>query len=354
MNKTTPSIAILATGHEIVEGDVLNTNAYRFAHDLSLNGLEVVTHLSCRDVEKEILSALTYLKHHQVIITIGGLGPTVDDLTRFAVAKYLKLDLYPHAKALAHIQQRVSTLKDNQYLETLFPQQAQLIPNSFGTALGAFIHHPNQLVIMLPGPPRECLPMWDNHVLPYLSQSYPHQMPWQRWLLFGVAEAGIAFEIETALQDLDYEIAYRLAIPYVELKLKSNQIKVVEAKLKPVIRPYLLTNSLQKASEALLAYLEAHDDTKISIADRMTLGLLESMLLTPQLFSRVSFDKRYPLHFEFEGLADYWQQKPCQSHLLTAKFNNTQETYQTHLRQDYVRLLAAEWACGVILKILNA
>ena len=352
MQKKIPSIAILATGHEIVEGDILNTNAYRFAYDLSMNGLNVVNHLSCRDIEAEILSALDFLSQHDIIITIGGLGPTVDDITRFIVAKYLKQELIEYPQAISHIQSCVTEMRPNQYLEALFPKKnTTLIPNGFGTAMGAFIQNQGQLIIMLPGPPRECLPMWEGYVLAYLSQNYPHQVPWRRFLLFGVAEASIALQIEACLDGAEYELSYRLAIPYLEVKIKAKNIDVIEATLKPLFAPLIIADKQQRASEALINFLETHD-AQLSIEDKMTHGLLESILFTPKLAKKISFAAVLSHHFIFEGLDAYWQQETADTQSLIAKYQEVTEYYQTQLRSDYLRVLAAEWACGVILRNL--
>ncbi len=63
-------ISILATGHEVVAGDILNSNTQKVAYDLSSHGLEVVTHFSCRDVLEEMLAALEFLANNDVIITM--------------------------------------------------------------------------------------------------------------------------------------------------------------------------------------------------------------------------------------------------------------------------------------------
>ena len=348
MHNKPPTIAILATGDEIVEGDVLNTNAYHFAHALSLQGLQVVTQLSCRDIEAEILSSLHFVANHDIVITIGGLGPTVDDLTRFALSKYLDQTLIEYPEAITHIQSRVSSMRPNQYREALFPKHhTTLIPNAFGTALGAMIQHQQQLLVMLPGPPRECLPMWENHVLPYLSNHYPHQNTWQRWLLFGVAEASIALDIAACLAGEDYDIAYRLSLPYLEVKVKAKNMAAITAKLTPLFAPFTIADSQQRAAAALRHYLAQHD-ILVSIDDNMTHGLLESMLFTPILAQKISFSRMFTHHFSFKGLESYWQQK-TDADTLIATYLDSSEHYQT-LIQDDVRMLAAEWACGVILR----
>lgn len=99
------TIAILSTGDEIIHGDTLNTNAHYIAHALCSEGLPLGLQVACSDKENEIIDSLNFLtEHHDILILIGGLGPTKDDITRFALAKFTKEPLIQHADALDHIE----------------------------------------------------------------------------------------------------------------------------------------------------------------------------------------------------------------------------------------------------------
>ena len=106
------TIAFLATGDELIHGDTLNTNAHAMAHTLSSEGLQLGVQLTCSDNEAEIVRCLKFLADkHDIIIVIGGLGPTTDDLTRFALAQFTGDVLVQHQEALTHIQNRLSAGK---------------------------------------------------------------------------------------------------------------------------------------------------------------------------------------------------------------------------------------------------
>ncbi len=188
------TIGILATGDEIVHGDTLNTNGQDMAQILSSEGFPLGFHLSCSDKEKDILTSLQFLtQKHDTIILIGGLGPTTDDLTRFALAKWTGEPLIQHADALKHVQDRLSrarvTMNEGNLQQCFFQATAKLLPNPHGTAMGGYYQWKNKTFILLPGPPRECLPMFKNYVLPLLADVQRSQKHILKWCIFGLAES---------------------------------------------------------------------------------------------------------------------------------------------------------------------
>ena len=130
------TIALLATGNEIVEGDILNTNCQELAHSLHSEGLAPSMHMACSDSEEDILDCLQFLAARpDVMIITGGLGPTSDDRTRFALSRFLGLPLLVFSSALEHLQKilRHSALAmtSSNKQQALFPKSAILLPNPF-------------------------------------------------------------------------------------------------------------------------------------------------------------------------------------------------------------------------------
>ena len=137
------TIAILATGDEIIHGDTLNTNSHAIAHAINSEGLALGLHVSSSDNENEMLGCIEFLSQkHDTIILLGGLGPTSDDRTRFVLARFLKTTLVEFPKALAHIQARITranlSLNPGNRQQALFPSGAVLLPNPHGTAMGCY------------------------------------------------------------------------------------------------------------------------------------------------------------------------------------------------------------------------
>src|ERR1043166_1413261 len=92
--KNLKKIALLATGNEIINGDTINTNSAYFAQHFIKANIQPGLHLTVSDDENELTECILYLlSHHQALITIGGLGPTSDDRTRFALAQALHQEL---------------------------------------------------------------------------------------------------------------------------------------------------------------------------------------------------------------------------------------------------------------------
>ncbi len=352
------NIAILATGHEVVAGDILNTNTQKIAYDLSSNGLHVVTHVSCRDIMDEMLAALSFLASYDVIITIGGLGPTCDDITRFAIAKHFKLELLENSVAHQHLkdfQKQVSSLNiKNRKQETLFPKKSLLLDNPFGTALGAWIEAQHQTIVMLPGPPRECLPMWEQQVLPKLIKKVSPGLPWMRWLVFGIPEAALVDDLDALLKDIPHELGYRCSLPYVEIKVQASEAYRAEIQL--ILDTYCQGKQFfknEKASDALKNYLK-DQSVKFSIKDNLTGGLLEATLMNPDMHHRLSFREEYEPHFNISGLHDYWHQIEPKEHLACFfQIGEHLDKYDPTSRSAFLPHYAMEWACYCILKYLK-
>lgn len=309
------TIAILATGDEIVHGDTLNTNGHVIAKALSSEGVPLGMHLTCSDKEKDLYDSISFLaKHHSVILSIGGLGPTSDDRTRFAFARFLGLELVEHPDALEHIQARLSRANlpfdSGNRLQALFPPEATLLPNPNGTAMGCMYSARDKLIILLPGPPRECLPMFNDHVLPrlqILQHSHKQMLSWQ---LFGVAEGQVAEQLETALSGIDCTTGYRLDMPYLEFKVRceASVVDKVKQSVEPLVRAYIISPPKQKASQMLREQLK-RTKKSIVIIDKATGGVLETVLHRPENTAFLSFHEKNDADFycEVTGLDAYWE-----------------------------------------------
>ncbi|MES2203801.1 MAG: competence/damage-inducible protein A [Pseudomonadota bacterium] len=246
------NIAFLATGDEIVVGDILNTNAQSMANTLFHEQMYVTEHRIVRDDEANITkSILSLLESNDALIITGGLGPTTDDRTRFALAKALQKPLEHHEEVwqaiLDRFQLRYGT-KDNvpesNRQQALFPQGAEILANPNGTAAGCLCRFENKLIFMLPGPPHECLPMFLNYVLPVLQQKhFGQQFHFKNWIISGIGEGFIAEKLEAALVGLGCQTGYRASADRViEFKLFADDAvtlnKGVEA-VRAILTPYL-------------------------------------------------------------------------------------------------------------------
>ncbi|KTD48544.1 competence damage inducible protein CinA [Legionella rubrilucens] len=358
--------ALLATGDEIVIGDTLNTNGQQIAHALHAEGLALGLHMTCGDDETQIYQSLSYLaSQHDIILITGGLGPTSDDRTRYALARLMGVGLEKFPEALEHIQKRLRhsalSLSTGNQQQALFPPGATLLPNPNGTAMGCYCYWQNKLLILLPGPPRECLPMFNQHVLPLLQTSAHTDKTLLKWRVFGVAESQIAQQIDEAVQALDCETGYRLETPYVECKVRCRESLVEKVRdiIEPIVAPHTIATTEKKASEALCDLIIARN-VHLSIQDDATGGVLQRLLQQPENYPLLAFNSQtpQPLHFHITGLEEYWHQQDTGTTTevriaYTSAKRQGQECRELPYRSPLVVHIAAEWLSFRLFHLIN-
>ncbi len=165
---------IFSIGNEITNGDIVNTNARYISNKLKQIGIDVIAHRSIRDNRNEILDAFdnAFLRA-DIIITTGGLGPTVDDMTKECACEYFNKKLIVHDESLVKLKSFFKTLcremPVNNIKQAMFPEDAFILKNDKGTAPGAVLTSGNKKIAMLPGPPSEMIYMFDNYLYSYLQ-----------------------------------------------------------------------------------------------------------------------------------------------------------------------------------------
>lgn len=197
---------IVSTGTEILLGETLNTSTHFLTGKLSSLGIEVDYHTTVGDnperLEKVIRQAI---ERTDLLVTTGGLGPTVDDLTKELVAKVMGIEMELDAASLENIKKffarRKSPMPLNNEKQAYLPKDSIVLPNPIGTAPGAIIKKDGKTVIILPGPPFEMIPMFENYVWPELQKfigSDTERMYERVLKVFGIGESAI----EVVLADL--------------------------------------------------------------------------------------------------------------------------------------------------------
>lgn len=166
---------IIATGTELVLGETLNTSTHYLTAKLSALGVEVDYHTTVGDNPERLETVLRQaLQRVDLVITTGGLGPTADDLTKELVGRVLGLEMLLDQTSIDQIKQffanRQTAMPQSNEKQAYFPRGATIFPNPLGTAPGAMIKQNGKIMVILPGPPFELRPMFDNHVWPELVQ----------------------------------------------------------------------------------------------------------------------------------------------------------------------------------------
>lgn len=165
---------IIAVGTEILLGDIVNTNAQFLSEELASIGIGVYRQEVVGDNEERLLEALQEaLKRSDIVITTGGLGPTGDDLTKETACKCFGMDLQLHKESydvLVSMFERIGKeVTESNMKQVYFPKESKVLPNPNGTAPGAILEKNNKIIIILPGPPKEMKPMYNNYVKDFLK-----------------------------------------------------------------------------------------------------------------------------------------------------------------------------------------
>lgn len=168
-------VEILSVGTELLMGQIANTNAQYISKRLPEVGLGVFYHSVVGDNPERLTQCFHYaLSRSDVVITTGGLGPTQDDLTKDVIAKALGLELKIDNKSAEWIKEYFNrmgkTMTESNLRQAYFPEGCKILDNDEGTAPGCLIEKDGKVIILLPGPPKELIPMFNKHVIPYFRE----------------------------------------------------------------------------------------------------------------------------------------------------------------------------------------
>ena len=279
---------ILAVGSELLAGQIVNRNAATLSEKLRTFGLPTLFHLTLDDRESDIVSGLQFLEGRcKLIFVTGGLGPTSDDLTRLAVAAFVRQPLiYVEAswqKILGIFQSHGRVAPEFNKQQCYFPKHAEVLINRRGTADGFVVNKGMTQLYVLPGPPLEIASLWDDYIEARISILTPSgdRPRLFSWRTIGQGESSIAELIEPLVQPAGLPVAYRAHAPYVEIKLSLTPKLVEQHK-----------ELLRQVDQALAEWIferndESHLDSLVgkliitetfSMYDGMTCGLLAELL----------------------------------------------------------------------------
>jgi len=168
------SAEIIAIGSELLAPDRTDTNSLWLTDQLNRIGIDVKLKTIVGDDDARLEELIKdAVKRSRVVITTGGLGPTEDDITRKVVARALGQRLLLDENVLAEIRTRFQsfglTMPERNSRQAMVIDGADVLPNPNGTAPGLYLKHAECAIALLPGPPREMQPMFENHVQPRLQ-----------------------------------------------------------------------------------------------------------------------------------------------------------------------------------------
>ena len=186
---------ILCVGTEILLGHITNTDARDISELLAKIGINVKYHTVVGDNPERLRQCVEIAKSRaDILITTGGLGPTCDDLTKQVLADCFGLQLERNAEAEKGLYEYINTgrgLTENTFQQALLPEGSTIFPNSCGTAPGCAFQKDGKVVLMLPGPPKECRAMFERSALPYLRSLSDETIVSHCLNIFGIGESGV-------------------------------------------------------------------------------------------------------------------------------------------------------------------
>lgn len=281
---------IITVGTEIMVGSILNTNARYLSAKLVEIGIEPLYHTSVDDNEERLNECIKIaLNRADIIITTGGLGPTQDDLTKEVIGKALNLKLIKDEEVERELEERFNRLNrpmtDNNRKQAFKPEGSKFIENENGTAPGIYINTDNKKIIMLPGPPKEILPMFEKHVVDLIKENYAIMI--KSINTIGIGESNLEEELKKLdIYEDNFDIATFAKNGSVEIKIigRGSDSRVVESKMKDKITKiesifgkYIYGYDNATIAEALIEVLK-EENKILSVCESCTGGKISSQI----------------------------------------------------------------------------
>ena len=303
-------VELISVGTEILLGNIVNTNAAYLAEKCALLGCSLYHQTVVGDNEERMEDAIRQaLDRSDIVILTGGLGPTKDDLTKEVTARVFGRELYLDEHSKERIEayfDRIggSRITENNWKQALVPEGAIVIDNHNGTAPGLIIEDPEKgkTAILIPGPPNEMKPMFEQDIAPYLNKLQPEGIYSHMVKICGIGES----RAETMVADLmDAQTNPTLA-PYAKtgevhfrVTAKAKSEEEAEELMKPMIEEMYrrfgdavyTINEQETLEENLVALLKEKGMT-LSTAESCTGGKLAGRLLNAAGASEV-FNEGY-------------------------------------------------------------
>lgn len=196
---------IIAVGTEILLGDIANTHAQYLSKELAALGINLHYHSAVGDNSERLAQLLDEaLRRSDLILLTGGLGPTNDDLTKEIACEVMGVELAFDPKALeqirAYFRKTGREMPENNVKQAMLPVGSTVFYNDHGTAPGAAIEKDGKCVVLMPGPPRELIPMFEEQIRPFLMKFSDGRIVSHTLMVTGIGESTIAERLRDLLE----------------------------------------------------------------------------------------------------------------------------------------------------------
>ena len=277
---------IFLIGTELLNGATIDTNSIYIAEELNKYGIEIEFKMTVRDVMDEIVKALKYAKKNvDLVILTGGLGPTDDDITKEAMAKFLKKKLIIDEKEKAELLKKYKSygnLNKTNFKEVEKPEGAISFKNDVGMAPAVYVDG----LVAFPGFPNELKNMFPKFLKYYVKENnLESQIYIKDIITYGIGES----TLENTVKDLFTEegIFYEFLVKdygtLIRLQTSSKNKKNVEKIVKKLynrISEFIVGEDDERIEKTIYEYLNSGEKPlTISTAESCTGGMIASKLI---------------------------------------------------------------------------
>ncbi|MBZ5984386.1 CinA family nicotinamide mononucleotide deamidase-related protein [Leuconostoc gelidum subsp. gasicomitatum] len=287
---------IISVGTGLLLGQITDTNRPYIARALHDMGIDSHHQSIVGDNKKSIFSALKLaVSRAKLIIMIGGLGPTTDDLTKQVVSQFTNQPLIPDSYTLSKLKKWHDDvgieMADNNYRQALFLKDAVPLKNDFGFAVGSFYQNTiGPDFLLLPGPPWEMEPMFDQYVLPLFAKTYCNGQALSSLVMryFGIGESRLSQLINGLIVNQTnptiktyaqkHEVVIRLKATSSSENKANNLNKKMATQINQLVGDYFYGVGEHSTLEKVVAQLLQEEEKTIAMTEVFTRGLAQSTL----------------------------------------------------------------------------
>ena len=278
---------LISVGTEILLGDILNTDAQYLSIELAKLGISVIHQSTVGDNRERLLAQLDEAaKRSDIIILSGGLGPTPDDLTKEVCCEFFGKEMFLHEPTVEKIKKYFSSkgieMAQNNLKQAMLPKDCVIFPNDNGTAPGMAIEKDGVHILVLPGPPRELKPMFQNCAVPYLMQFSDRIIVSHNIRTFGIGESSMAERVNDLFDGQNPTVAQYAkdgeALLRVTAMAKTKEdaeslCEPIIEEIKKRLDAYVYGVDYNCIEEAVVGMLKEHH-LKVATAESCTGGLI--------------------------------------------------------------------------------
>lgn len=286
---------VISVGTELLLGNIVNTNAQFLAEKCALLGLSMYHQTVVGDNPERLSQCIrTALDRADIVIFTGGLGPTEDDLTKEVCAQVmglpLKEDLHTRARIQEYFQNSIyKKITENNWKQAMVPEGARVLDNHNGTAPGLILEKDGKTAILLPGPPGELYPLFNQQVYPYLQELCPEKILSRMVKICGCGESMVEEQILDLIDtQTNPTIATYAKTGEVHLRVtaKAASTEAAEQMIKPVVKELkkrfgskvYSVKEEETLEMAVVRLLKKHELT-VTTAESCTGGLLAGRIV---------------------------------------------------------------------------